>query len=174
MTTEIKFTAADQDAANQAWGANCGPGALAAIAGLTLDEVRPALVGFDKKRYTNPAMMFGALDRLRIKYKPEVGIIYPVGPSGWPRYGLCRIQWEGPWTKPGVPPRVAYRYTHWVGAQHGYSSVGIFDINAMGSGGWIGLNDWADELVPWLLNALYKKASGLWHITHSIEIAPPS
>lgn len=169
--TALRFTEADAVKAYDDWGANCGPGALAAVMGLTLDEVRPHLIGFDSKRYTNPTMMLMSLKSLGAQFSYRVRA---AGPLNWPQYGLCRVQWEGPWTKPGVPARVAYRYTHWVGAQTSkHNGVGIFDINAMNSGGWISLEDWSTLLVPWLLNQLYKKADGGWHLTHVVEIAPP-
>lgn len=49
-----KFTIDDATRAYDVWGANCGPGALAAALDKTLDDVRPHLVNFDRKRYTNP------------------------------------------------------------------------------------------------------------------------
>jgi hypothetical protein len=64
-----KITLDDLARANDEWGANCGPGALAAIMDLTLDEVRPHLPGFEAKRYTNPTMMFAALDGLKVKWR---------------------------------------------------------------------------------------------------------
>ena len=52
----------------------------------------------------------------------------------------------------------------------GWYVVG-FDINAMNSGGWIEVNDWAGSLVPWLLSECEPKANGRWHLTHAIEVA---
>jgi hypothetical protein len=79
---------------------------------------------------------------------------------------------EGPWTKPGVPMRARYRYTHWVGAatkQDG--EVGVWDVNALANGtGWCSLADWSEILVPILVED-YKRASGGWHITHAIEVS---
>ncbi len=61
----------------------------------------------------------------------------------WPRWGLCRIQWEGPWTRPGVPARTRYRFTHWVGAAVDTGGVGIFDVNVLANGsGWCSLENW--------------------------------
>lgn len=158
-----RFNANDADRAYDEWGSNCGPGALAAITGLTLDEVRPHLVGFDTKHYTNPTMMFDALKSIGI---PHVRI-----GSKWPRYGLARIQWEGPWTEPGVPMRVRYRYTHWIGVWGTEDrGVGVFDINEIGNGtGWVKMSDWSDFVVPRLTNT-YKRATGNWHITHGVEV----
>jgi hypothetical protein len=130
--------------------------------GMTLDAVRPHMGGFESKRYTNPTLMNDALRSIGRPWK-KIGAI-------WPNYGLVRVQWEGPWTNPGVPMRVRYRYTHWIGAETGRSSIGIFDINCMNNGtGWCSLDDWSNIIVPCLVKQ-YPRASGKWHLTHAIEI----
>lgn len=87
----LRFTMEDSHAANDLWGANCGPGAIAAITGKTLDEVRPFMGDFEKKHYTNPTLMWEVLNKLGVKYTIMKGDL-----SGlWPAYGLARIQWEG-------------------------------------------------------------------------------
>jgi hypothetical protein len=159
-----RFTVEDADRAYDSWGANCGPGAIAAVLAMTLDEVRPYLsaAGFDQKRYTNPTMMNDVLRATGCAWK-KIGAI-------WPTYGMARIQWEGPWTKPGVPMRARYRFTHWVGAGIRNGDVGIFDINCINNGsGWCTLKDWSEIVVPHVLQQ-YPRADGKWHITHAIEI----
>jgi hypothetical protein len=169
-----QFTVDDGERAHAEWGSNCGPGALAAILGLTLDRVRPLLRGFEDKHYVNPTMMFDALARyggLRWGFQ-QLGKATPN--LDFPEYGLARIQWEGPWTEPGVPMRVRYRYTHWVGAKVTPRGTGIFDINALANGsGWCALEDWEGEIVPRLV-ALYARASGRWHITHAVKVQEPT
>jgi hypothetical protein len=93
----------------------------------------------------------------------------------WPRYGLVRIQWEGPWTQPGVPIRARYRFTHWVGAAtRSPGDVGVWDVNALANGtGWGSLANWSSIPVP-CLTADVKRASGGWHITHAIEVERPA
>ena len=171
MNGATPFTLADADRAHDEWGCNCGPGALAAMAGLTLDEVRPHMGDFERKHYTNPTLMFAALGSLS-----RAGILFGWQQNAsrlvrdWPRCGLARIQWEGPWTLPGVPLRARYRYTHWVGCRHGRASIGIFDINCINNGtGWVSLEDWRAAVVPSLV-ALDPRANGRWHVTHSIEV----
>jgi hypothetical protein len=165
----LPFTQEDSVKAWEEWGANCGPGALAAIMGVKLDEVRPHLVGFEEKGYTNPTMMWGALNSMGAKWKMTT----KAKGCSWPTYGLARIQWEGPWTAPGVPERVAYRHTHWVGANAANrNNIGIFDINVVDSG-WISLKNWEELIVPWLLSELEPKANGKWYITHSVEVERP-
>lgn len=165
----LRFTAEDADAAHEEWGCNCGPGALAAILDITLAEVRPLMGDFERRGYTNPTLMFDALNKSGRRWK-RLG---SGSAFNWPGYGLARIQWHGPWTEPGVPARVAYRNTHWVGAQAGRNSMGVFDINAVNSGGWVDVNDWAGILVPWILKNCVPKANGRWTITHAIEVDSP-
>ncbi len=170
----LRFTADDAERAYEAWTCNCGPAALAAICGLTLDEVRSHLKGFDQKHYTNPTMMFDALKSIGIFFTYARGHL---GTERWPSYGLARIQWDGPWTAPGANPKWAYRQTHWVGAAFrpghlGPPSVGVWDVNALGNGtGWCSLKDWSETLVPHILKECVPRASGGWHITHAIEVA---
>lgn len=158
------FTAADAERAYAEWGCNCGPAALAAILRRPLEDARRWLVGFDAKRYTNPSMMLDALDASGARWR-RVG-----GP--WPLYGLVRVQWEGPWTQPGVPMRARYRYTHWIGAATVKGEVGVFDVNCMANGsGWTKREHWEEDIVP-AITALYKRASGAWHPTHVLEVTP--
>lgn len=163
-----RFTEDDADRAYQEWGCNCGPGAIAAIMGMTLDEVRPHIPGFDAKRYTSPSMMEKTLRSIDRPWR-RAG-------EAWPVHGLVRIQWDGPWTLPNVPIVARYRYTHWVGAATistgivGLDAVGVFDINCMNNGtGWVSLGDWKDTIAPYLISQ-YPRANGEWHITHAIEV----
>lgn len=161
-----RFTLVDVNSA--AWRPNCGPTALAAICGLTLDEVRRHMPGFESKGYTNPTMM---LDALRSIGRPWSAL--RPGASGaplpWPGWGLCRIQWEMPL---GVPARALYRYTHWIGAarEPRGDEQGVWDVNALGNGtGWCDRDNWSEHLVPHLV-ADIERATGGWHVTHAIEV----
>lgn len=167
------FSADDADRAADDWGANCGPGAIAAICGMSLDQLRPHLGDFESKQYTNPTLMWEVLRNLGVIFKVHTHQYNPFSRQlDWPYFGLARIQWEGPWTGPNVPARVAYRHTHWVAALRieGEAEPAIFDINAVHAGGWIRLASWRDSLVPWLLERCEPKASGKWFLTHSVEI----
>lgn len=169
MIQRPRFAAEDLDRAYETWGCNCGPGAIAAICDLTLDELRPHMGDFEKKGYTNPTLMWQVLNSIGVKFSYRGGHL---GRKWFPKYGLARIQWEGPWTKPGVPARAAYRHTHWVGAALGSNgSRGIFDINAIGNGsGWASLDDWSTILVPFILSECVPRATGGWYITHAVEV----
>lgn len=158
-----RFTYLDAERAFHDWGCNCGPAALAAICELTLDEVRPHVPGFAERRYTNAPMMMFALRSL--------GRRFAKARAQWPRFGLVRVQWEGPWTQPGVPIAARYRYTHWIGTKLGHESRGVFDVNCMANEtGWVDYEAWCAEVAP-LLAAGYPRASGAWHVTHGLEVA---
>ena len=160
-----RFSLEDQISAHTEWGSNCGPGAIAAITGMTLDEVRPFMGDFEAKKYTNPTLMWQTLDSLGFPWRKLKA------PLTWPKWGLARIQWHGPWTAPNVPARAAYRHTHWVGSCSRPGNIGVFDINALSNGtGWCSLKDWSETLVPWLLSETEPKADGRWSLTHAIEI----
>lgn len=168
------FCAADAEQAYHAWGCNCGPSALAAVCGVDLETSRRVLPGFEEKRYTNPSMMFAGLRSLK-----EAGCIaafdVTIGARksvSWPLFGLARVQWEGPWTAPGVPMAARYRRTHWVGVQKDptQDDYAIFDVNAMATGGVVTAESWTSVVVPWILEQCVPKADGRWHLTHSIEV----
>ena len=172
-----RFTPNDLERAHALWSCNCGPSSVAAICNLTLDEVRPHFdrAGFPGKHYTNPTMMFTVLRSIGIRWSWQ-SVMVQEQPVQWPTWGLCRIQWEGPWTKPGVPMKARYRQTHWIGAACANTTtpaIGVWDCNAMANGtGWCARHDWARVVVPHILEN-HPKASGGWHITHAIEVARP-
>lgn len=167
-----RFDVNDAQSASDAWGCNCGPGAIAAVCGLTLSELRPHLGDFESKGYTNPTLMWDILRRLGVRW--QCGIAQQSsenqGMLAFPSYGLARVQWEGPWTNPGVPIRARYRHTHWVGSRRLSGQTEIFDINCICVGGWVPEREWAEQVVPWLLSECEPKANGRWHITHSVEV----
>jgi hypothetical protein len=155
---QILFTEAEQLAAYQAWGANCGPNALAVALEITLEKAREVLVGFDLKRYTNPSMMENGLNLLGAAWIRQRGLHLRHGPTR----GLARLQWEGRWLDPGVPKVVAYRHTHWVAssAQHVFCT-------ASGYFGWIPLHHYCEYL-----DTKFCPQNGYrgWHITHHYHV----
>lgn len=164
----LRFTVEDAQRAADDWNMNCGPGALCAVSGLTPDELRPHLGDFERKGYMNAPMVMAALRSLRLPFR--------VLPEGWPKLGLVRIQFEGPWLNPGVPFGARCWHTHWVAvSSEGGIPQRIFDVNGTCSG-WLPYDEWAYELIPWLIRDK-KRATGGWHPTHRIELAattPPA
>ncbi len=162
-----RFTFAEANHAGDEWGLNCGPAAIATMTRLSLDELRPHLGDFEQKHYTNPTLMWSILK--------SIGVFWAICKDGrkWPKYGLVRVQWEGPWTAPGVPMAARYRHTHWVGAMYladGEEQM-IFDINCLKEmGGWVPLAMWESSVVPYILKYCEPKANGLWHPTHVVEV----
>lgn len=193
----VRLTRDDVFAASDAWSFNCGPGALCGSLGLRPEEVRPHLGDFEVKRYTNPTLMASALRSLGVPFRRFYQSNEPpAGGFDFPTLSLVRIQWAGPWTRPGVPMQARYRKTHWIAVwQPGVAnrapvpvccaladcgrcvaargSREAFDVNAVVHGrGWLPWREWTDELVPWLLRGCVPKASGQWWPTHVWEIDP--
>lgn len=162
----VAFSYTDADRAAEEWNFNCGPGALCAVLGTKPEDLRPHMGDFERKGYTNPSLMLDVLKRLRVEhviaYRGDV--LRPAFST--PQNALIRVQWDGPWTKPGVPMAARYRKTHWVVAR----SQWIFDINAIHIGGWITYSDWRNDLVPWLIREAVPRSNGLWFPTHVIEV----
>jgi len=169
--TPVRFTLDEAQKAGDEWGFNCGPGALCAILGMTPAEIRPHLGDFERKGYTNPTLMADTLARCGAGYEQ---VYRGDTPSVLPnlKHGLMRVQWGGPWTKPGVPMRVRYRHTHWVGVRANTSE--IFDINAMCVGGWVPVAEWATQLTPWLIKECCPTGDGTFWPTHGVEVYLPN
>lgn len=149
-------TEEDFQRANAEWGCNCGPSALAVAARVGLDTVHQAIPGFDDKQYTSPSMMLASVENLGRQIRRGEG------PINWDTPSLVRIQWEGPWSKPGMNPRWAYRFTHWVAA-FGWFGTGhfVFDCN----GGMRTFGSWDAEIAPAIM-ATIPRASGTYRVTH--------
>jgi hypothetical protein len=159
----LAFDLSDAHEAARVWRFNCGPGALCAALAVSPKQIRPHLMEFEAKGYTNPTMMYSILRGLGVRWSNR-GLL-------WPDSGLVRIQWHGPWMDDGVPPQARYRHSHWVAGRNGPNSdYQIFDVNAVGHGGWIDKYLWASWLVPWLLEQCEPRSNGAWSITHSLEL----
>jgi hypothetical protein len=109
----LNFSAADSERAHAGWKATCGPHAIAAACGLSLDQVRAGLPPY--RGWMSPTMVEQTLNNLRRSYLLHKGL-----KTSNLCNGLNRVQWEGEWLKPGVPARVAYFHTHWVAAWDGW------------------------------------------------------
>jgi hypothetical protein len=158
------FTEEQAKQASDEWGANCGPNALAFVLQKTIGEVRTLIPDFERKRYTSPTMMKSALHaagRLFTNWAPEEQNLFHVDFAA-----LVRVQWTGPWTAPGMNPRWAYGYTHWIatwrnGSDHLPAGDLVFDVN----GGIRTFESWKTIIVP-ILTGLHKRGDGGWKPTH--------
>lgn len=166
----VRFTSEDARRAGDEWGFNCGSAALCAVLDMTPEEIRPHMLDFESRGHTTPTLMLDILKHLQIQYRQ---IYRSDNPSGVVAldYGLMRVQWGGPWTKPNVPMRARYRHTHWVGVRYSDSKREVFDVNAMCAGGWLPWLEWAGQMVPWLLEQECPKGDGRWWPTHAIEVS---
>jgi len=161
------MSAAEQAA--DVWGFNCGPGALCAVTERTPDEIRPYLGDFERRGYMNPTMMRATLRQLGIRWREALV-------DQLPSFGLVRVQFDGPWMRPGVPIVARYQHTHWVAARAVPGPFHlVFDINAIHLGGWMPETEWREELIPWLLSASVrlKRATGIHSYTHCWELPLP-
>lgn len=170
MTTAIaplpvnRFDGADLDRAHADWGCNCGPAALAACLGWSLDEVRPHLGEFERRGFMSPSMMLAAIASAGFRTRP----IPASSPDSLPAHGLLRVQWGGPWLAPGVPPKAAYRYTHWIACKRfgGPEDVAVFDVNCPA---WQPMARWQHGTAIVLMDAV-KRCDRTFGFTHRWEV----
>ena len=107
----LLYTEADSSRAHKEWKATCGPHSIAAACSVTLDAVRDAMAraGVNYRGWMSPTQVINTLHALGV---------FPQIQSKLKTWDLCnginRVQWEGKWLNPGVPPRVAYFHTHLV------------------------------------------------------------
>ena len=163
------FTYEEAEAANTAWGCNCGPAALAFALQCGLAVVRTAIPDFEAKRYTSPTMMKSALSFLGVEWtgikRPNVEQMFDEANDNRGRFRLVRVQWCGPWTAPGVNPKWAYRQTHWICTWSERRVPLVFDVN----GGIHGICHWEEIVVPAIV-ATIPRADGKWFPTHIWQI----
>lgn len=153
------FTEEESIAANEAWGANCGPHALAAGLGVSLDRARELLPKFAERRYTNPTMMEAALMAAR----GNVGCLKGGRSNEW-KNGIIRVQWEGRWTKAGVPARAAYQRTHWIAHFRGLVYCTCFPHL------WYPSHIWEQMIAAHVVG---KNGVTGWHFTHCYLLDEP-
>ncbi len=152
---QLKFTEQDSERADKEWKATCGPHSIAAACSKTLEEVRAAMASAEVnyRGWMSPTQVAKTLAALGQAYELTHKL---------KTYNLCegvnRVQWEGKWLNPGVPPRVAYFHTHLV-AHFG----GMVLCTACLPAKWITVKSWRDYL---------RETDQPFHITHHYAIQP--
>ena len=160
------FTSKELEDAREQWDCNCGPAALACMLGLKPNDVRDRIPGFLEKRFTNPTMMQEAVRSFGLRLEK-------IRNEETLHYGICRIQFDGPWCHPGVPPGAAYQRTHWIGALWDPGSPGekqwVYDVNS----GWETLDVWSLGTARELA-ACHRRGNGKFFPTHKWELIFPT
>lgn len=153
----------DVMACHEAWGANCGPAALAAALRCMVARTRPLFPGFDRKGYVNASDMARALHAYHM----------PTTETGWgddPHYGVVLVQIKGSWCNPGVHPGAALRRTHWVAVQHDPADGRlIYDVNA---DRWTTENEWLRCALSDVIAAT-KGSTGEWAFRCGFDFPDP-
>lgn len=164
LTYDYTFTEDDLRSAAEAWGANCGPSALAFALQTTLDAVRPALSDFERRGYVNPSMMRQALAtlgrRIEIVRNPSGGRNrgYGIDTMFAGPMSLVRIQWTGPWTADGKIAKWSAAQTHWIACWSDAGARLVFDCNS----GITSFEAWESETVNAITKTI-KRAYGDWY-----------
>ena len=155
--------------AYDAWGANCGPLAIAAATDRSLDEVRTALTkGTGRfKGYTNVLDVQAALRWLDVQVvrtwsKRPASLLTELRGTT-----IAMIQWGGPWMR---DPRAAARHRHMIALRYGWigPKLGphwVADVNVAHI--WCLLDAWA-ETVPAVL--MPKGGDGTWSVGWACQL----
>ena len=139
---KIQFRAADFYDADGHLVANCGPGALAAIAGMPLKELMLGIPDFKETAGLSLDRMKSELTRLGLEWEP-------CG-NDWPSHGLVIIAWmERCYDDQQLPRHTKYTNTnqrrHWIAVSNGGQSV--FDPFATNRG-WLTQREWKRSVLP--------------------------
>jgi hypothetical protein len=159
LAERVLYNPPDLEEANESYGMTCGPAALAAVMHRPAMDVRRWLATYSG--YMTPTMMEAALTISLADWSP---CQFRGRVADWPTYGLCWIQFAGPWELPGVPAAAAYKHTHWIGYAHVNGAM-VFDVND---------GVWKTRLV-WELTTLkellaHHKRSTDWYVRRAYEV----
>lgn len=111
-TRPLFYTDLESALANKEWKATCGPHSIAAASGKTLADVRAGMVqgGVNYRGWMSPTQVTNTLRALNVVPRQIQSKLKTMDLCN----GINRVQREGKWLNPGVPPRVAYFHTHLV------------------------------------------------------------
>lgn len=149
--TPLAFGAREAEEAYDAIGANCGPGAIAAAIGSSPMAIASGMPGFSRLGYTTEIMAALSLALNGVRFSWSQPFRDPFV-SPWPDHGLVRVGYgDG-------DVMSLMRRSHWVASRNVAGRLEVFDINAMGAGGWIAQDEWRHELSPWLSSRFFDGA----------------
>jgi hypothetical protein len=152
---QLLWTFDDSMEAHEEWKASCGPHSIAAAAAVSLDTVRQSLSNYHG--WMSPTMVTETLTKMGVNFSLT---------SRLQTQNLCsginRIQFVGPWLKPGVPTRVAYFHTHWI-----CHFEGLVLCTCCHPSEWMFLDHWKREI-------LEANDGHSWYVTHHYKIDPPA
>jgi hypothetical protein len=168
------LTSEEVASASAEWGCNCGPAALAACLGFRIADVRLFLSNFERRGYMNGRHMRdavlsagGIIAAETITPLRRMQELPPM--AHFPRRGLMRIQFGGPWTAPKANPNWAYRHTHWAACGNlGRGDVRVFDINS----GYTTFADWTIKTIP-QIGETKKQWDGTWWLLDLWDVKHP-
>ncbi len=143
----------DVSVARAAFGANCGPAALAAILSVGVCAVMQLFPHFPARPTTSPRQMRRALETCGLHTEAIAEL---------PGYGLALIAAEGPWSHRGKATGWTLRYTHWVGV----CGQNVYDVN---ESGWVNMESWSTSVAS-LFHGAWPKANG-WFVRLGLSVA---
>jgi hypothetical protein len=129
----LLFSQKESSDAKEQWRGNCGPHALAAAAGISLERVKRALP-FKFTGTMSPTQMAKAVEHLGIACIRTKSLR-----TQELRNGVGYVQWTGRWLSSTYNSE-KYRYTHWIASRDGW----VFDT-MMSAFGWMKEDAWRIE-----------------------------
>ena len=145
---------ADMLVANRMFGANCGPGALAASLSLETLNVMQFFPHFPERPFTSVVHMREALAKCRLQTAEGREL---------PAYGLALLQFEGAWSSTAAKPLWLARYRHWVAV----CGQAVYDVNFHC---WVDRARWELDVLD-MFRAVWPTVSG-WRVERGFEILP--
>lgn len=179
MSLPILHAPTDVDEAYERWGANCGPCALAAATGRSVDAVRAAVSDpaeqlelgeppLHYRGYMGIGHMRRALEVLRVpilrtwQAQPPDFLASLEGTEE--RAVLVMVLWSGPWN---AVPRAAATHRHFVTYRQICLDPRGRGWTYDGNVGWLPHAIWAHEIAPQLMP---KRGDGKWTIGWAAEL----
>jgi hypothetical protein len=159
-TDGILYCPPDVDEAKKAWGANCGPAALAAVLGRPVMEMAAYFPRFHPGRCASTVQIAEAIAKAtddevavtpsqRIDMRSGKGFVSRM----WPSRGVACLMFHGPWdlqrSRSPDAAKKLYKHAHWIGIQQLGMVTMVYDIH---SKCWEPVCDWRDETLARVLD----------------------